>query len=59
LKCIDVIATPINKFVSSVFTDKTSPSDELSEETYQLVYELFKVSPELILASLKLLSVEF
>lgn len=34
---LDILAAPIDTFVHSIFTVRTDPTDELSEETYSLV----------------------
>lgn len=36
-RCQDLLSTPINNYVYSIFTQKTDITDELSEEAYSLV----------------------
>lgn len=57
-KCLDLLISPINQFVTAVFTLKTDAMDELSDETYNLVYELFKINPELVTNTLKIMGDE-
>lgn len=52
------MAGPIDTFVHSIFTVRTDPTDELSEETYSLVFELYKVHSDLVLKSITLLADE-
>jgi len=55
---IDILAGPIDTFVHSIFTVRTDPTDELSEETYSLVFELYRIHSDLVLKSIGLLSDE-
>jgi hypothetical protein len=55
---IDILSGPIDTFVHSIFTSRTDPTDELSEETYSLMFELYRIHPDLVLKSVTLLSDE-